>query len=139
MKDSVSIRSSSNRLLTKKELLKLIDKNFEDDNFKQIAVITTLNSDINDKRITQQTITLAFVKMMVFIQIANGGTNDSDNLQCACRVCNNIKADVLPDEFMDKITEMMIHNMNKKYNKVIGRKIIKMIFTANMHRVIKNK
>lgn len=73
------------------------------------------------------------------IPLAKGGTNDIDNLQCACKVCNNIKTDVLPNEFIDKITEMIIHNMNNKYNKKIGNKIIKMIITANVHRLIKRK
>jgi hypothetical protein len=71
------------------------------------------------------------------IPLAKGGTNEIDNLQCACKVCNNIKTDVLPNEFMDKITEMIIHNMNNKYNKNIGHKMIKMLFTSNIHRIIK--
>jgi hypothetical protein len=71
------------------------------------------------------------------IPLAKGGTNDINNLQCACKVCNNIKTDILPNEFMDKITEMIVYNMNEKYNKEIGRKIFKMIITANLHRIFK--
>jgi len=70
--------------------------------------------------------------------LAKGGTNDISNLQCTCKVCNNIKTDVLPDEFMDKITEMIIYCMNMKYNKIIGRKIFKMLLTANVHRILNN-
>lgn len=72
------------------------------------------------------------------IPLAKGGTNELNNLQCACKVCNNIKTDVLPDEFMDKITQMIIFNMNNKHSKTLGKKIIKMIITSNIHRVIKS-
>lgn len=73
------------------------------------------------------------------IPVAKGGTNNIDNLQCACKVCNKIKTDVLPDEFTDKITEMIIYSMNQKYNKIIGRKILGMLITSNLHRLVKQK
>ena len=73
------------------------------------------------------------------VPLAKGGTNDINNLQCACKVCNNIKTDVLPNEFIDKITEMIVHSMNNKYNQKIGNKIIKMMITANIHRILKRK
>ena len=60
------------------------------------------------------------------IPLAKGGTNEINNLQCACEICNKIKTDVLPNEFIDKITDMLMYNMNEKYNKNIGRKIFKM-------------
>jgi 5-methylcytosine-specific restriction endonuclease McrA len=72
------------------------------------------------------------------IPLAKGGTNEIDNLQCACKVCNNIKTDVLPNEFIDKITEMIVYSMNKKYNRCIGRKMIHMLITSNIHRITKH-
>lgn len=64
------------------------------------------------------------------VPLSKGGTNDINNLQCACKVCNNIKTDILPDEFMDKISQILVHNMNNNYDKIIGKKLSKMIFKA---------
>lgn len=71
------------------------------------------------------------------IPLAKGGTNDFDNLQCACKVCNSIKTDVLPNEFIDKITEMISYNMYQKYNKSLGKRLIKLLIKSNLHRIIK--
>lgn len=51
------------------------------------------------------------------IPLAKGGSNDMSNLQCACKTCNRIKQDILPEELMDKLTEIMLYQINMKKNK----------------------
>ena len=59
------------------------------------------------------------------IPLAKGGSNDMSNLQCACKTCNRIKQDILPEELMDKLTEIMLYQVtmkkNKKYKKTLRK------------------
>lgn len=57
------------------------------------------------------------------VPLAKGGTNELSNLQCACKVCNRIKQDILPEELMDKLTEIMLYQMKKSYDNNFLRKI----------------
>ena len=47
------------------------------------------------------------------ISLAKGGTNEMSNLQCACKVCNTIKQDILPQDLMDKLTEIVLYQTRK--------------------------
>lgn len=59
------------------------------------------------------------------IPLAKGGSNDISNLQCACGVCNRIKQDILPQDLMEKLTEIMLYQVtmrkNKKYKKALRK------------------
>lgn len=57
------------------------------------------------------------------IPLAKGGTNELDNLQCTCKVCNLIKQDILPEDLMEKLTEIILYQMKKSYNDLLWRKI----------------
>ena len=59
------------------------------------------------------------------VPLSKGGTNDIDNLQCTCKTCNNIKTDILPDEFMEKLIQIVSYNMNRKYKNVIKKQLLK--------------
>lgn len=48
--------------------------------------------------------------------LAKGGTNDLENLQCACKVCNIIKQDILPEELMERLNKIVLYQMSKNYN-----------------------
>lgn len=50
------------------------------------------------------------------IPLEKGGSNDLDNIQAACAVCNRFKANVYPDVFFDRITEIFMYQMGKQYN-----------------------
>lgn len=43
------------------------------------------------------------------IPLAKCGTNAIDNLQVACSVCNLIKQDILPEDLMNKLTEIVLY------------------------------
>ena len=57
------------------------------------------------------------------IPLSKGGTNDMYNLQCTCKVCNLIKQDILPEDLMDKLTEIIMYQMTKKFDKTVWRKM----------------
>ena len=51
---------------------------------------------------------LSFEEMSVdhIIPLAKGGDDQLDNLQCACKICNSFKQDLLPGDFYEKIVEI---------------------------------
>ncbi len=48
------------------------------------------------------------------IPVSKGGTNDYRNLFCSCHCCNSIKHDIYPREFMDKITQIFMYQMERQ-------------------------
>lgn len=53
------------------------------------------------------------------VPLAKGGSNEIGNLQASCDTCNKIKTDILPQDFIFKITEILIYQMQEDYNDVI--------------------
>lgn len=45
-----------------------------------------------------------------------GGIDSLDNIQLACKCCNRQKASYLPEKFFDRITEIFMYQMEKKYS-----------------------
>lgn len=45
------------------------------------------------------------------IPLSKGGTDDIDNLQCTCKMCNYLKGDMLPSEFTAFIRCILIHSV----------------------------
>ena len=55
--------------------------------------------------------------------LALGGTNAVENLQCTCRTCNSFKDKMLPDTFFDRINEIYLYQMQRKYGKKLKWKL----------------
>lgn len=55
------------------------------------------------------------------VPLAKGGTNDISNLQCACKRCNTIKQDIMPDELIEVLTEMIEYDIKKNKHSVSKR------------------
>lgn len=45
-----------------------------------------------------------------------GGEDDVENLACTCFTCNTFKGNIQPDDFMERITEIFMYQMEKKSN-----------------------
>lgn len=58
------------------------------------------------------------------IPLSRGGTYEYGNLQCTCRRCSLMKADALPEDFIDIVAKVMKHQA-KKGNKKILKEIKK--------------
>ena len=71
------------------------------------------------------------------IPLSKGGTNELHNLQCACKTCNIIKQDILPEELMDKLEEIMLYQMQKQYNDSFYKKINGLRKEKRRNKVIK--
>ena len=51
------------------------------------------------------------------------GSNCVDNLQCTCETCNMLKNQMLPDTFFDRINEIYLYQMQRKYGKKLKWKL----------------
>lgn len=56
--------------------------------------------------------------------LAMGGEDAVSNLQCTCKACNEFKGRILPDDFMERITNIYMYQMEKKYANRIKWKIV---------------
>ncbi len=66
--------------------------------------------------------------------ISKGGTNGLDNLYCACHCCNSIKQDIYPEEFMGKISQIFLYQMQKGYGGSLGWKVAHRLLAAMLDR-----
>lgn len=57
------------------------------------------------------------------IPLAMGGSNSVDNLQLSCIQCNRLKGSILPETFVNRITDIFIFQMEKKHGKSLKWKI----------------
>ena len=58
------------------------------------------------------------------IPLAMNGPDEVENLQCACKFCNGAKASALPEEFIDRISNIFLYQMEKKYANSLKWKIV---------------
>lgn len=61
------------------------------------------------RKITYDNMTLDHIVPLVM-----NGADDISNLQCTCKACNEFKGSILPDDFMERITEIFIYQTGIK-------------------------
>ena len=66
--------------------------------------------------------------------ISKGGTNGLDNLYCACHCCNAIKRDIYPKEFMEKLSQIFLYQMQKGYGDSLDWKVAHRLLVAMLDR-----
>ena len=64
--------------------------------------------------------------------LSKGGTNDLSNLYCSCHKCNKLKRNIYYEEFMEKITQIFLYQMQMQYGnslrwKFLNRTLSKMM------------
>lgn len=57
------------------------------------------------------------------VPLSWGGADEMENLQCTCFPCNKFKSNILPDQFVDRITEIFMFQMEKKHSNRLKWKI----------------
>lgn len=62
------------------------------------------------RKITYNNMTMDHIK-----PLAMGGEDSVENLQCTCSACNLFKGSVLPEDFLDRVSEIYQYQMEKKH------------------------
>lgn len=57
------------------------------------------------------------------IPLARGGKNNFENLFPACHCCNSMKNSIYPQELMEKVIQIFIYQMEKKYHNTLRWKV----------------
>lgn len=71
------------------------------------------------KRLLFQDMTLDHI-----VPLSMGGNDEMENLQSSCLLCNQFKSNVLPDQFMERISLIYLYQMEKKYKGKLEWKIV---------------
>ena len=58
------------------------------------------------------------------IPLSMGGADEVENLSCVCFADNLFKGNILPSDFMERITEIFMYQMEKKYKNSIAWKMV---------------
>lgn len=58
------------------------------------------------------------------IPLAGGGTNDVDNLFCSCHICNTLKGSIAPQDFLKKVRQIYLYQLDGEYKHSAKDKII---------------
>ena len=56
--------------------------------------------------------------------LAMGGEDDVENLSCTCYPCNLFKGNILPSDFMERITDIFLYQMEKQRKDRVKWKIV---------------
>ena len=56
--------------------------------------------------------------------LAMGGEDDVENLSCTCYPCNLFKGNILPSDFMERITDIFLYQMGKQHKDRVKWKIV---------------
>lgn len=66
--------------------------------------------------------------------LSMGGEDDVENLACTCYPCNLFKGNILPDDFMERITEIFMYQMEKKSNNGLRWKLASRLFSPLLQK-----
>lgn len=58
------------------------------------------------------------------IPLSMGGADEVENLSCVCFADNSFKGNILPSDFLERITEIFMYQMEKKYKNSIAWKMV---------------
>lgn len=63
--------------------------------------------------------------------LAMGGTNDVSNLACTCFGCNHLKGSAVPESFFQRVNDIFMFQMEKKYKRNVWWKLTRVNVREN--------
>ena len=106
---------------------RIIRKIYSEDTRKLIYLNAHGRCELCGRKILLEDMTIDHVN-----PLSMGGEDDVENLACTCFPCNLFKGNILPDDFMERITEIFMYQMEKKSKgnlrwKIVHRILNKMV------------
>ena len=98
---------------------KIIRKYYSPDTKKLIYLNAQGRCELCGRKILLDDMTIDHIK-----PLSMGGEDDVENLACACLPCNILKGNILPEDFLERISLIYLYQMEKKYQGKWGWKII---------------
>ncbi len=125
--DEIRKSKMSMSLVKRNKNGKIKRKSYSDDTKKLIYLNAKGRCELCGKKILFEDMTIDHVN-----PLSMGGEDDVSNLACTCFPCNVFKGNILPDDFMERIKEIFIYQMERKQQgkikwKILHRILMKMI------------
>lgn len=98
---------------------KIVRKTYSEDTRKLIYLNAKGKCELCGRKILLEDMSIDHVKPLCL-----GGKDDVDNLASVCIPCNMFKGSVLPEDFMERITEIFMYQMEKKSNGKLKWRIV---------------
>lgn len=103
---------------------KIVRKTYSEDTRKLIYLNAKGRCELCGRKILLEDMSIDHVK-----PLSLGGKDDVDNLASVCVPCNLFKGSVMPDDFLEHITEIFMYQTEKKQKSKLRWKIV--------HRLLK--
>ena len=98
---------------------KIIRKSYSEDTRKLIYLHAGRRCELCGRKILLEDMTIDHVT-----PLSMGGEDDVENLSCTCYPCNVFKGNILPSDFMERITDIFLYQMERRYKGNISWEII---------------
>lgn len=98
---------------------KIIRKSYSEDVRKLIYIHASGRCELCGRKILLEDMTIDHV-----IPLAMGGKDDVENLSCTCYPCNLFKGNILPSDFMKRITDIFLYQMERQHKGRFSWKIV---------------
>ena len=108
---------------------KIKRKTYSPDVKKLLYIKADGKCELCGKKILLDDMTIDHVK-----PLSMGGEDDVENLSCTCYPCNLFKGNILPDDFMERITEIFMYQMEKKSNNGLRWKRASRVCSPVLHK-----
>lgn len=98
---------------------RIVRQTYSEDTRKLIYINAHGKCELCGRKILLEDMTIDHIN-----PLSMGGDDDVENLACTCYPCNLFKGNILPDDFMERITEIFMYQMEKKNNGKLKWRIV---------------
>ncbi|MBQ4523760.1 MAG: HNH endonuclease [Lachnospiraceae bacterium] len=104
---------------------KIVRKIYSEDTRKLIYLNAHGKCELCGRNILLEDMTIDHIN-----PLSMGGEDDVENLACTCYPCNLFKGNILPDDFMERITEIFMYQTEKKGKISLKWKIVHRLLSS---------
>lgn len=101
---------------------KIVRKRYSEDTRKLIYLNANGRCELCGREILLDDMTIDHIR-----PLSMGGEDSVSNLACTCFQCNQFKGNILPENFMERISLIYLYQMEKKYQGKLRWKIVHMM------------